>query len=95
VSDCVHRRIGKSVTDYCAGTWVAGGSLIEGGHVVRRTIDGANSGDEGKTIDVRFSGGRAYTTSRRLPIILFAIGAAFLVFGGIEVRKQRRARPAG
>ena len=90
VSDCVHRRIGRSTTDYCTGTWVAGGSLLEGGHVVIGTIDGANSGDIGNRIDVRLSGGRAYTTSKRLPIILLVLGALFALGGAYELRKQRQ-----
>jgi hypothetical protein len=70
---------------------VAGGSLVGGnGHVVHGTIDGASHGDIGKGIEVRLSGDRAYTTSLRLPIILFCIGLAVAVLGGNEVRKQLR-----
>jgi hypothetical protein len=91
VTDCVHRRVGKSsVTDYCTGTWVKGGSLLDGGHVVIGTIDGASRSDVGKKIDVRLSGGRAYTTSLRLPVILLVIGLLFAVFGGREIWKQTR-----
>ena len=44
VTSCVHRRINRSsVSDYCTGTWVKGGSLLEGGHVVLGTIDGAKT----------------------------------------------------
>jgi hypothetical protein len=44
------------------------------GHVVRGTVDGASADDVGKTIDVRLAGGRAYTTSLRIPIILLTLG---------------------
>jgi hypothetical protein len=74
----------------CTGTWVAGGSLLDGGHVVIGTIEGAGRGDVGKQIDVRLSGERAYTTSRRLPIVLAGIGLMFAVLGGWEVRKGMR-----
>ena len=90
VSSCVHRRVARSTIDYCTGTWVQGGSLLTDGRVVRGTIDGANSGDVGKRIDVRVSGGRAYTTSKRLPIILFTIGALFALAGGYTVLKDSR-----
>jgi hypothetical protein len=93
VSDCVHRRSGKATTDYCTGTWVEGGSVFAGGRVVRGTIDGAGPGDIGEKVDVRLSGGRAYTTSLRLPIILLVIGLLFAVFGGREIRKQLSGSP--
>ena len=44
-----------------------------------RELDG--SGDLGHTVDVRMSGGTAYTTSLRVPIILIVIGLALTVFG--------------
>jgi hypothetical protein len=69
---------------------VKGGSLLDGGHVVIGTIDGASRSDVGKKIDVRLSGGRAYTTSLRLPVILLVIGLLFAVFGGREIWKQTR-----
>jgi len=75
----------------CTGTWVAGGDLVGGdGRVVRGTIDGASSADLGKTIDVRLSGDRAYTTSKRLPIILLVCGVAVIVLAARELRKDRR-----
>jgi len=94
---------GKYGGSTCRGTWVAGGSLLEGGHVVIGTVDGATRSDLGHSIDVRLSGGRAYTTSLRVPIILLALGACSLVGGVFAarglLRKARRARaesgPAG
>jgi hypothetical protein len=76
----------------CTALWVQGGSLVFGkGHVVNGTLEGAGPSDVGKTLDVRVSGGRAYTPSLRIPIALLAIGAAFLVYGGFTIRKQLRA----
>jgi hypothetical protein len=76
----------------CTALWVQGGSLVFGkGHVVSGTLEGAGPSDVGKTLDVRVSGGRAYTPSLRIPIALLAIGAALLVYGGFAIRKQLRA----
>jgi hypothetical protein len=80
ITDC-HRSGGRYRSDVCTGIWIAGGSLLAGGRVVTGTVDGADSGDLGHTIDVRLSGGTAYTTSLRVPIILIAIGLALTVFG--------------
>jgi hypothetical protein len=86
VTDC--QRTGR-YGSVCNGTWVAGG-----GRVVQGTIDGASSGDVGKTLDVRLSGNRAYTTSLRLPLVLIGIGLAAALLGGFELRAQaRRASP--
>jgi hypothetical protein len=46
--------------------------------------------DIGKPIEVRLSGDRAYTTSKRLPTILLAIGGVFALGGGYELVKDRR-----
>jgi hypothetical protein len=71
VTDCVQVYRG---TD-CTGTWVVGGSLVGGGgHVVAGPVDGAVSGDLGKTIDVTVSGDHAYTRSLGLPILLICLG---------------------
>jgi hypothetical protein len=80
ITEC-HRSGGRYRSDVCTGMWVAGGSLLAGGRVVTGTVDGADSGDLGHTIDVRLSGGTAYTTSLRVPIILIVIGLALTVFG--------------
>ena len=73
------------------GIRVAGGSLLADGRVVTGTVDGADSGDLGHTIDVRLSGGTAYTTSLRVPIILIVIGLALTVFGARLVLVAVRA----
>lgn len=78
---------------------VVGGSLVSGhGHVVTGSIDGASSGDVGKTLDVTIGGNHAYTRSLRLPIVLLVIGLLVAV-GGILIpvgimrqNPRRRAR---
>ncbi|MGH3713010.1 MAG: hypothetical protein ACRDT4_06040 [Micromonosporaceae bacterium] len=59
----------------CRGNWT-GGVTGEG------IVEGANPGDEGRTMEVRVSGGRAYTLSLRLPVILLV---AALIFGAMVV----------
>jgi hypothetical protein len=80
VSECHHVTGTHGGSTVCTGSWVSGGSLLNGGHVVLGTIDGAGSGDVGKDINVRLHGGTAYTRELRVPIILFCIGGLFLVF---------------
>jgi hypothetical protein len=95
VTGCVQRPARYGGTS-CTGRWVSGGSLVGGGgHVERGTIEGADKGDLGKTLDVHVSGGRAYTESLRLPIVLAGIGLAFALGGAYELRRQlRQARPS-
>ena len=52
----------------CRGTWMVDGKFQMG------TIENANTGDQGKRIEVRVSGDRAYKPGLRLPIILFSLG---------------------
>jgi hypothetical protein len=94
ITEC-HDSGGRYHSDVCRGTWVTGGSLLAGGHVVIGTVDGADEGDIGKTLDVRLSGDRAYTTSLRVPIILIVIGVALTGFGvRLLVIARRGATPA-
>jgi hypothetical protein len=92
-----HRSGGRYRTDACTGMWVAGGSLLEGGRMVTGTVEGADRGDLGKQLDVRLSGERAYTKSRRVAIILLVLGAGVTALGvkfvwsAISARRQRRA----
>jgi hypothetical protein len=92
VTEC-HKSGGRYRSDVCSGTWVAGGSLLAGGRVVLGTIDGADSGDLGRTIDVRLSGDRAYTTSLRVPIILIVIGLGIAALGVRLLTTFVRRRP--
>lgn len=95
VTDCETRRL-RQTTIQCTGTWTDNGRVVTGG-----TIDGANSGQEGKQIEVRLRDGRAYTMSLRLPIILFVIGGLFLlaviyqVVSDLRVRRIARNDPIG
>jgi hypothetical protein len=87
-----HRTGGRYRSDSCRGSWVAGGSLLEGGRVVIGTVDGADSDDIGKTLDVRLSGDRAYTKSWRVAIILLVLGAGVTALGVRLVWMLVRAR---
>lgn len=85
VTDCQRHR--RSTT--CTGTWVEGGSLLEGGHVEIGTIEGATSDDVGETIDVRVDGGRAYTLSSRLPAVLIGVGLVVVALGAYQLHATR------
>jgi hypothetical protein len=92
VADCVRSGGGRWASVHCTGSWVVGGSLLDGGHVVVGTIDGADTGDVGKTLDVTLRGDTAYTRGLTLPLLLIGIGlvpAAGLV---LRVRAILRAR---
>jgi hypothetical protein len=93
ITDC-HKGGGRYRSDVCSGTWVTGGSLLAGGRVVLGTVDGAGSGDIGRTLDVRLNGDRAYTTSLRVPIVLIVLGLAVTAFGVRLLWMARRARKA-
>ncbi len=83
---------------HCTGTWVLGGPLLEGGHVVVGTIEGADTDDIGKTIDVTLSpdGERAYTRDIRVGVGLIVAGAitAFGFLGWVRLMMRARAAPA-
>jgi hypothetical protein len=93
VSDCDVTGSGRSRKVNCTGAWTVGGSLLDGGHVVVGSIIGADTDDEGKTLDVTIIGEAAYTASFlhiALPIIiglgcLSLVGAVLL----IRMRSQR------
>src|SRR4051812_35637299 len=93
VTDC-HKGGGRYRSDVCSGTWVTGGSLLAGGRVVIGTVDGADSGDIGHTLDVRLNGDRAYTTSLRVPIVLIVLGLAVTASGPRLLWMARRTRKA-
>jgi hypothetical protein len=94
ITEC-HDSGGRYHSDVCTGTWVKGGSLLEGGRVVIGTVDGADSSDIGKTLDVRLSGDRAYTRSLRVPIVLLVLGLAATLFGVRLLWMAWRARTVG
>jgi hypothetical protein len=74
VTECHVVSTGLHATDECSGTWVVGGSLLDGGHVVIGDVQGAERRDIGKTLDVTVRGGTAYTRGLGLPIGLTAGG---------------------
>ena len=74
VADCVTSGAGRYMSVHCTGSWVVGGSLLDGGHVVVGTIDGADTGDIGKTIDVTLRGDTAYSRGLNLPLLLIGLG---------------------
>ena len=76
-----HKSGGRYRSDVCTGMWVAGGSLLENGRMVTGTVDGADSDDLGKSLNVRLSGSRAYTKSWRVAIILLVLGAGVTALG--------------
>jgi len=95
-----HKSGGRYRSDVCTGMWVAGGSLLERGRMVTGTVDGADSGDLGKTLDVRLSGDRAYTKSWRVAIILLVLGAGVSALGvrlvwTMVTARRRRATVIG
>jgi hypothetical protein len=95
-----HKSGGRYRSDVCTGMWVAGGSLLEDGRMVTGTVDGADSGDLGKTLDVRLSGDRAYTKSWRVAIILLVLGAGVTALGvrlvwTMVTARRRRAPVTG
>ena len=92
VSDCTVRpaKVGGTV---CRGTWVQGGSLLEGGHVVRGTIEGVGAGNDGKEYRVRVRGDIAHVPSNRIPIILVIVGVGIALFGGYQIAKDARRKP--
>jgi hypothetical protein len=93
VTEC--QLTGSRYTTYtCEGTWVEGGSLVDGnGHVVYGVIDDAEPSDIGKTLNVRVSGDEAYTSSLRVPIILLVLGG-LLALGSLFISIAAGRQPA-
>jgi hypothetical protein len=72
VDSCETTGAGRWQRTECSGSWIVGGSLLDNGHVIVGTIQGADESDAGKTIDVMLHGDDAY--SRRLTTALVLIG---------------------
>lgn len=73
VSECETTGAGKYESTHCTGSWIVGGSLLDGGHVVVGSINGAGQSDVGKTIDVTLRGDEAYTRGLALPLLLIGL----------------------
>jgi hypothetical protein len=82
VSDCQDFGASSSSKTYCTGSWVVGGSLLAGGHVVVGPVNGAEDSDIGKTISVTLRGGEAYTRSLTIALILISMGLVIVAGGG-------------
>ncbi len=74
VGDCQTSGGGRYRSVHCTGTWVVGGTLIGGGHVVFGTITGVDADSVGKTIDVTLRGDTAYARGLALPLLLIGLG---------------------
>jgi len=74
VGDCVTTGGGRWASVHCTGSWVVGGSLLEGGHVIVGTIDGVDQDSVGKTVDVTLRGDTAYSRGLALPLLLIGLG---------------------
>ncbi|GEM_PF-5112902 len=74
VDDCVTTGSGKYQSTHCTGSWIVGGSLLEGGHVIVGTINDADQSQVGKTIEVTLRGDEAYTRDLLLPLMLLGFG---------------------
>lgn len=94
VAECVTTGGGRWASTHCSGSWIVGGSLLEGGHVVVGTIDGADRSDVGKTIDVTLRGDTAYTRGLALPLLLIGIGLVPALAVIFRVRSTLRGRQA-
>lgn len=100
VGDCETSGGGRYRSVHCKGTWVVGGSLIGGGHVVFGTIDGVDTDSVGKTIDVTLRGGTAYSRGLGLPLVLTGLGLIVGALAALRVRalvrrhRRHENRPA-
>jgi hypothetical protein len=74
VADCEITGAGRLEDTHCTGSWVVGGSLLDGGHVVLGTISGAEQSDVGKKLDVTVNGDTAYTRELATPLVLIGLG---------------------
>lgn len=82
VSSCTGHNARYAGGVHCTGSWVTGGSLLAGGHVVVGYITNADRGDLGKTIDVRIHGdGHATKPNLRVSIVLAVLGIPMLGLG--------------
>lgn len=72
VESCETTHVYKSYSQHCTGTWTVEGRTVEG------TVQGADPGDVGHTIDVTVRDGEARSTSLVLPVVLIALGLPLL-----------------
>ena len=97
VGDCVSTGGGRWASTHCTGSWVVGGPLLEGGHVVVGTIQGVEESSVGKTVEVTLRGDEAYSRGLALPLLLVGLGLVMVAATAIIIRGSRRRtgnRPA-
>jgi hypothetical protein len=92
VAECETTGAGRYETTHCSGSWVIGGSLLDGGHVVVGSVNGAGQSDVGKTIDVTLRGDEAYTRGLTLPLLLIGLGLIPAATALLLVRALLRPR---
>lgn len=87
IAECHEISGAYHASDQCTGSWIVGGSLLDGGHVVVGVVDGAERRDVGKALSVTVRGGTAYTRGLGLPIGLVAGGfVGTLGLGALTVK---------
>jgi hypothetical protein len=89
VSTCDVSGTGKNRRVTCQGSWVEG-DLTSGGHVGVSDIDGADTDDVGKSIEVFVYDGKAYTLGWGMPAMFFALGVACFIAGVYVWRYPRK-----
>ena len=94
VSECTVTGSGRFRRVDCQGSWTIGGSLLEGGHIMVGTIQGAETTDVGKKLDVTVRGDTAYSRDLKLPLLLIAFGLV-PVFAVLNVIRAKVRRPLG
>jgi hypothetical protein len=82
-------------TPECTGTWVIGGSLLNGGHVIVGDVTGVDSHDVGKKVKVTIVNGEAFTRSPAVPIIVICLGIVLTAGGGLLIRVVRKPVKGG
>jgi hypothetical protein len=79
VTRCVESGGGRLHRTDCTGTWIVRGRVVVG------TIEGVDSSDVGKTIDVTVSGEHAYTRSLVRPILFIGLGLPLAALSGLAL----------
>jgi hypothetical protein len=93
VGDCQVTGAGRYRSVHCTGSWIVGGSLLAGGHVVVGTVDGVDTDAVGKTIDVTLRGDTAYSRGLTLPLLLIGLGLVPAVAAALAARRLFRPLP--
>ncbi|HEX3466718.1 MAG TPA: hypothetical protein VHT05_01305 [Candidatus Elarobacter sp.] len=90
VGDCEVTGAGRNQSTHCTGTWIVGGSLLDGGHVIYGDIEDADPSQVGKDIPVSVHGDTAYTHEPILPAMLIGFGLVWFVAAAFIVRALQR-----